>query len=70
MHKTRQGVKTSNFRLNFKVIIRRNKTKYFTYSIYIARERKHSANGSVRLSKTVELYFHDGNTLNIQSNKH
>ena len=32
-------------------------------ALYRAREREHSVTGSERLSKTVELYLHDGNTL-------
>ena len=39
MNKTRQAVKTVNFRLHFKVIIRQNETQYFTYSIYIQGKR-------------------------------
>ena len=31
--------------------------------MFRAREREHSVTGSERLSKTVELYLHDGNTL-------
>ena len=69
MNKTRQAVETVNFRLYFKVI-RQNETQYFTQRTYRATEREHSITGSERLSKTVELYLHDGNTLYIQLNKH
>ena len=34
MNKTRQAVETVNFWLYFKLIIRQNKTQYFTYIIY------------------------------------
>ena len=43
MNKTRQTVETENFRLYFKVIIRRNETQYFTYSIYTEQENENTA---------------------------
>ena len=43
MNKTRQALETVNFRLYFKVIIRQNKTQYFTYSIYTEQESENTA---------------------------
>ena len=43
MNKTRQAIETVNFRLYLKIIIRRNETQYFTYSMYTEQERENTA---------------------------
>ena len=66
MNKTIQAVKTVNFRLYFKVIIRQNETQYFTYTAYIQSKRAKTQRQTHRkreiICKTVELYLCDRNT--------
>ena len=69
---TRQAVETVNFRDRKSNTIQNqteSNTILYIQHMYRARERKQGVTRSERLSKTVEIYLHDGITLYIQSNK-